>query len=440
MEGKLSLGAYPGGIQTGNAGLLNPRLTTYKENDMRTTMMATGLALAFAVAACAETTEWRPEKQKESVFTGRKLEVFKHGIKKEWGYAAPQRDTFLVLHPQQARPHAPLYVVLHSAGHDVHSCLACTTTVGNHDIYHSPPDFFALYLDCRVNPGDWWWGSDKYKAPEVSPTDKRVIDTVKWVTKQYGIDENRVYLCGNSMGGSGTLGIGLRHGDVFAAVKANVPARVEHVSNRMYFPPRTVPADVTFPDPPVVIDYSAQNDSWSQGHDSFVKAMNERKYALFFYWGPFGHANNHENIMKVNDLINSFDWLSVKKNEAYPVFTNASTNDPLPWPDHLADKRSGQVNAFFRWKAVRDTPRAIEISLFLIKPSELKTTFSIPAEATADVSLRRLQMLRVAPGETLRWTFGTAGGEVRADAAGCITIPRLKITARPATLSVGKVE
>jgi len=242
------------------------------------------------------------------------------------------------------------------------------------------------------------------------------------------------------MGGSGTLGIGVRHGDVFAAIKANVPAGVEHVSNRMYFPPRTVPAEVTLPDPPVVIDYSAQNDSWSKGHDMFVKAMNERRYALFFYWGPFGHANNHEEIMKVNDLINSFDWLSVKKNEAYPVFTNASTNDPLPWPDRLTDKKPGQVNAFFRWKNVRDAQDAIEMSLFLARPSELKTTFVIPAEATADVSLRRLQTMRVAPGETVRWAFGGAKGEVQADTVGCVTIPRLKISAEPATLSVGKVK
>ena len=127
--------------------------------------------------------------------------------------------------------------------------------------------------------------------------------------------------------------------------------------------------------------------------------MNERKYALFMYWGPFGHANNHANIMKVNDLINSFDWLSVKKNESYPVFTNASTNDPLPWPDQLGDKKSGQINAFFRWKNVRDTPDAIETTLFLVKPADLKTTFTIPTESTADVSLRRLQMLRVAPGD-----------------------------------------
>ena len=405
---------------------------------MKRTTMALGLFLALVAMARAETTDWPPQKEKESVFIGRKLETFKHGIRKEWGYAAPQQDTFLVLHPKQARPGAPLYVVLHSAGHDVHSCLACTTKVGNHDLYHSPGDFFALYLDCRANRGDWWWGSQKYKGPEISPTEKRVIDTVRWAIKQYGIDENRVYLSGISMGGSGTLGIGMRHGDIFAAVKANVPAGVEHVSSRMYFPPKTVPADVTLPDPPVVVDYSAQNDGWSKGHEGFVRAMEERKYPLFFYWGPFGHTGNHQQIVKVNDLINSFDWLSVRRNEAYPVFTNASTNDPLPWPGNLADKKSGQVNAFFRWKVVRDTAEAVEMSLFLVKPSELKTTFTIPAEATADVSLRRLQTLRVSPGEKVRWTFGTGSGEAQADATGCITVTKLKITAEPATLRVGK--
>jgi predicted esterase len=386
--------------------------------------------------AQAQEGKWAPEKTKESEFTGRKLDTFQHGVKKEWGYAAPQRDTFLVLHPKQAKAHAPLYVVLHSAGHDVHSCLACTTKVGNHDIYHAPQDFYALYLDCRANNGDWWWGSEKYKGPEVCPTEKRVIDTVKWVVKEYGLDENRVYLCGNSMGGSGTLGIGMRHGDVFAAVKANVPAKVEHVSSRMYFDAKTVPADVTIPDPPIVVDYSAQNDGWSKGHEAFIKAMNDRKYPLFMYWGPFGHANNHEAILKVNDLINSFDWLGVKKNESYPVFTNASTNDPLPWPDQLASKKSGQVNAFFRWTNVSDTADGIETKLFLVKAADLKTSFTIPTEATADVSLRRLQKLHVAPGATVSWTFGAAKGEVKADAQGCVTVPGLKITSEPTTLSV----
>src|SRR3954465_4650863 len=161
---------------------------------MKTLLMATVVALAFSTAVFADATAWPPERQKQSVFTERKLDVYEHGTRDEWGYSAPQRDTFLVLHPKVARSNAPLYFVLHSAGHDVNSALACTATVGNHDIYHSPPDFFALYLDCRANKGDWWWGSDKFKGPEVSPVDKRVIDTVKWVIQQYGIDANRVYL------------------------------------------------------------------------------------------------------------------------------------------------------------------------------------------------------------------------------------------------------
>ena len=398
------------------------------------------LLFTFASAAFSQEAKWPPEKKKESEFTGRKLDTYKHGTKKEWGYAAPQEDTFLLLHPKEAKANAPLYVVLHSAGHDVNSCLACTAKIGNHDIYHSPPDFFALYLDCRANKGDWWWGIEKYKGPDVSPPEKRVIDTVKWVIKQYGLDENRVYLCGNSMGGSGTLGIGMRHGDVFAAIKANVPAEIKHVSSRMYFSPLTVPAGITIPDPPIVVDYSAQNDGWSRGHDTFVKAMNERKYALFMYWGPFGHENNHEKIMKVNDLFDSFDWLSVKKNESYPVFTNASTDDPLPWPSELSDKKSGQINAFFRWKNVSDTAEALETSLFLVKPTELKTKFTIPAESTADVSLRRLQNLKLAPGTLVSWSFGAAKGEAKADATGLITIPHLKITAEPTTIKVSKAK
>ncbi len=409
---------------------------------IRTILPAPMLFLAIvAMATIAWAAEWPPAKEKEGEFTERKLDTYKHGTRPEWGYEKPQTDTFLVLHPKQAaatEPQAkrPLYVVLHSAGHDVHSCLACTSTVGNHDIYHAPADFFALYLDCRANQGDWWWGSEKFKTSEPSPVDKRVIDSVKWVIAEYQLDENRVYLCGNSMGGSGTLGIGVPHGEVFAAIKANVPAHVKHVSQRMYFPPLMLPEGAPLADPPIVVDYSAPNDSWSQGHDAFAAAMNQRKYPLYMYWGPFGHANNHAEIMKVNDLINSFDWLAVKKNEAYPVFTNASTNDPLPWPGQLDDKKPGQINAFFRWKNLSDTPAGVQMSLFLVSPNDLKTSFAIPGESTADVSLRRLQQFKVAADKKLHWTFGSASGEVQADATGLATIPQLKVTAQPTTLAL----
>ncbi len=415
------------------------------------------VAVKEAGAATAQAqSDWTPTKKaiadvpkaKGLSVKGRTLEVFQHGVKKEWGYAAPQTDSFVVVHPK-AKPKtaAPLYVVLHSAGHDVWSCVRCTRSGGNHDFYHSPDDHYALYLDCRANKGDWWWGGmygRNKKLTELNsgfaprPVERRVIDTVKWAIKAYQIDPNRVYLCGNSMGGSGTLGIGIRNGNIFAAIKANVPAGVEHVSHRMGFAPHRLPKNARLYDPPVVIDYSGQNDGWSAGHGRFAKAMGDRKYPLHMYWGPFGHANNHEQIMKVNDLINSFDWLNVKLNEAYAVFSNASCNSKLPWPDNTKDKASGQINAFFRWKNIADTKDKLEMSLFLVSAKDIKTSFDIPKEATADVSVRRVQNLKTTPGATFKWSFGAARGSVKADATGLITVPGLKITAKPATLTIGK--
>jgi hypothetical protein len=142
--------------------------------------------------------------------------------------------------------------------------------------------------------------------------------------------------------------------------------------------------------------------------------------------------------MTVNDLINSFDWLQVKKNEPYAVFTNATGNSPLPWPDHLGDKAPGQVNAFFRWTTVSETESTCALSLVLVSNANLKTSFTIPKEATADVSVRRLQHLHIRPSETFTWTYGATSGSGKADATGLITVPSLTMTATPMTLSISK--
>ena len=379
--------------------------------------------------------------EKDGLLRGRQLEFFHHNALEEWG-GVPQKDSFAVLHPVKKKRKTGLYVVLHSSGHGLYSCLNCTMFKGNHDIYHTPEDLFGLYLDCRENETqDWWWGG---RRPDLEtpgqedamlPVEKRVIATILWTIQKYKLDPERVYLCGNSMGGSGVLGIGMNHGDLFAAIKANVPAGVLHMMDRCFQKGKSLP------DPPLCIDYSAQNDTWSKGHDIFYRAMRENKFALYGYWADFGHANNDEVMLEKNDLIHSFPWLSLRKNEAYPVFTNASSDTPNPWENDPGKVPSaGQVNGFFRWKKGKDTSERFTVKLFLLTENNLKTSFPIPEKAVADLSLRRLQLFKIQPGEKIAWKFGSQSGIAKADEKGLLTLSALTFTGREETLELKRVK
>ena len=134
---------------------------------------------------------------KAGISRQRKLEFFHHKSVREWG-GKDQVDSFAVLHPARRTRKHGLYIVLHSAGHDLYSCLGCTFMPDNHDIYRTPDNLFGLYLDCRENQTeDFWWGGINAKGegnPERKnvrqPVENRVYATIEWVMKQYPIDEN----------------------------------------------------------------------------------------------------------------------------------------------------------------------------------------------------------------------------------------------------------
>lgn len=393
-----------------------------------------------------------PKLTNAEIFNDRQTERFVHSSLPQWGAKNPvQTDYFHIVFPKSGPAEGrPLYAVLHSAGHSAKTALDCTLTPGNHDIYTVPDDFYGIFLDCYDNKEtDWWWGGRRADEPEVNdgnreratadllPVEKRVIDEIKWAIERFKIDPNRVYLCGNSMGGSGTLGLGFPNGDVFAAVKANVPAGIWHAYDRLQLDEENAPERVV--DPPVVFDYSAPNDKWSEYHEALVRGVEARKYPYVLYWGNFGHENDDAKVMKVNDLFKTFDWTSIRKDEAYPVFTNASTDSPLAWPERAPDAPAGQRGAYFRWSARTDTEAKFEIDLRLAPQQELNSTiFEIPTSSVADVSVRRLQKFRVEPNDEVTWQFGDASGKARADENGLVTIPQLTIETTVKTLTLEK--
>ena len=394
----------------------------------------------------------RPRLLEAGVFNERLTELFEHGSLTRWEAKNPeQKDRFYLVFPKNGSwENRPLYVVLHSAGHSAKTALDCTLTVGNHDIYTVPDDFFGLFLDCFDNKEtDWWWGGRRADEPDVNdenahkasvnlqPVEKRALDEIAWVVESYGIDSNRVYLCGNSMGGSGTLGLGLRNGDVFAAVKANVPAGIWHAFDRLQLGKDEEPVGMA--DPPVCLDYSAPNDNWSKYHEELFKGLEKRKYSYIAYWGNFGHENNDEKVAKFNDLFKTFDWTSIRKDQAYPVFTSASSDSPLPWPDSLENAPAGQRGAFFRWRNKDDNATKFVIELRLTSKEELNSRlFEPPTSVVADVTLRRLQNFKLEPNETVKWSFGNRSGKVVADSRGIVTIPQLQIDVEPNDLTLEK--
>lgn len=368
---------------------------------------------------------------------GRKIEFFCAENQPEWGYSDNRKNTFGVLYPKdESAINCGLYVVFHSAGHDVYSTISCTEYENNHNIYQTPEDMYGLYLDCREwEDTDWWWGGyDEYDyikdkenrmGKKRQPVENRVYATIDWVIENYPIDINRIYGVGNSMGGTGCLGIAATRGDIFAAIKVNVPAGILHFFDRY---------DDSI-EPPVIVDYSGTDDMWSKGHDRFYNGANDKKFSVFGFWGPFGHENNHARIHEFNDLVHSLDIFKIKKNEAYPAFTNSSTNTTLPWPDDLESQVSGQVNAFYRWKLLSDTEDEVKFELRLMNENDWETRETLPEESVCDVTPRRLQ--NFVPEGKLTVTFGDEEVEAVLE-NGLVTVPSLKITKTPMVLAVKK--
>ena len=386
--------------------------------------------------------------EKGAEFIHRRLDVYRHEADEAWGYAENETDTFAVMLPKDydETKKYPLYVVFHSAGHGIYTCLTCLYAEGNHDIYHVPDNMIGLFLDCLENyqkSTNWWWGGRTAFEPEptdrsgveTQPVEKRVLDTVKWTMDNYPVDRERVYAVGNSMGGTGSLGNCLNHGDIYAAVKANVPAGVFHAMDRCGFVGET-PEGFSIPDLPVVVDYSAQNDQWSTGHEHLYKAMRDNDWALVGFWGMFGHENDNSKIKQYNDIVQAFNIFDIKLHEAYPAFTNATTDDPNPWENDMSSEAAGQVNGFFRWKTLRDDEDGIEMELRLLRQDEWESCLTFPTSSTADVTLRRLQKFAPEKGDRLKFTFGDKSGEIGFD--GKVKIEGLTVTAEPKVLKVTK--
>ncbi len=449
------------------------------------------LILLLPTCAVAIAADWPPNLDRKNApaqtLDGRRIERYTHGPLPEWGYPAassgewqypaPQEtgpsgqnhNSFYVVFPRQPRRNSPLCVVMHSANRTAFDYLGyqfLDRKVDPQDqpaavMTRTPDDCYVLFLN---STNDEWWGWSaahhdlaKY-GHELTPAEKRVLDTIEWVIHRYHIDRNRVYLSGVSMGGCGALALGLPHGNIFAAMLVVVPAGTEYAALRMGFPAALSPdasqeahdawtkqiSGFGLPDPPVMVDFSATNDSWSKTQPALLQAAQAGRLPLILAWGPFGHTGSSTPIARYpeDDVALAFPWLDIRKNAAYPVFTHASSNQHSPWEESPAGfDESGQLNAYFRWKPRQDKTSHFAMTLWIGHPAVENPPPTMPDSATADITLRRLQSFKVTPAGTYTWKLARGGkvvasGRISPDVASLLTIPHVVLTVEPAELSV----
>jgi len=464
-------------------------------------MTSFALSLALAVAApgleAAAPTQagWEsrplaiaPERERVETVGRRSVTWYAHDADPAWGGRA-YRDRFSVADPVSGgRRGAPLLVVLHwrGAGWPGKGVDLQTSAVDEKNrVYSAPDDFYVLTLDDmrdynvllgRTHDEYWWGATPSYAGPVAADVprimkgetscEKRVLDTVEWTVRALGVDRNRVYLCGSSMGGQAAEAIGLAHGEVFAAVNANVPATCWFAAARLGF----VKADGTddedwsaarFAEPPPLVDWSGVDDVWSRGREVVYRNVAKRKWAMIGLWGDYGHCDDVLAAREKNDLVEKFDWLSVRRDEAYPAFTGADSDDVLPWPFSVwkpetawfggwrgdvvsaemevaeRAKACGQVNGFFRWRVLSDGDEGLSMELWIASAEELATRHFTPPEWTdVDVTMRRIQSPRLRAAASVQWIFGTMFGIAVRDSRGDLTIRRLRIGRDRAVLSL----
>ena len=82
------------------------------------------------------------------------------------------------------------------------------------------------------------------------------------------------------MGGSGTLGIGMSHGDIFAALLAGVPAGTPHAAYRLNNSKELKSRIGRANDVPPVFVFFSQKDTWSETMEPWLDLVHRSKLGI----------------------------------------------------------------------------------------------------------------------------------------------------------------
>ncbi|MFO0819653.1 MAG: hypothetical protein U1A77_17025 [Pirellulales bacterium] len=334
-------------------------------------------------------------------------------------------------------------------------------------------------------PYDWWTGYHErlfdgpadettWRNGVVRPyTQRRLLSFFDWMRTRWPIDAARTHVAGTSMGGSGGPSFAIRNADRVAWTVSWVGV------HRPRFAPGFVSSyeqvygklawDVKFEDGTPVWDHfddvaylrkhpeldvgfitfsNGKNDDgigWKQAVD-FLRALQETRRPHLFVWGQQGHGQRAALPVTLSERHMMMD---LRLDQSQPAFTRCSLDDLPGDGDPKQGAPEGQCNLYLTWvtEDVVDTKERWEMTVRLIPQA--------PRDAcTVDLTPRRTQQFKLAPGTKVRWQNRTVGaspkvgsgpvsgknangssasarsdsGIVEVDRLGLITIPKLNVT------------
>jgi len=293
-------------------------------------------------------------------------------------------------------------------------------------------------------------GGDHTDARFYPYTENRLVWMTNWAVKHYSADAQRVSMGGSSSGGVGSMNVGFRHAELFAAVYPSV-ARVRKVpaipldgkldkNKVVYLAGGTTNYLDRVDGPKFAAEHSehlpflgwacGRNDGYAtwQEHIDMVAAMTKAHHGFAFAWNNGGHGEGGRAMQSISKYYSAEKFA---RDRSYPAFGNSSLDDKMGGGDPKDGDLEGGINLGFVWKDVTDEKGKWSIRIC----NELAKK-----DITVDVTPRRCQSFKPEPGDKFKWTASTGdSGEAIADKNGLVTIEKLKIAVgKETTLTIAR--
>lgn len=289
-----------------------------------------------------------------------------------------------------------------------------------------------------------------HAEPRAYPfTERRVAWILDFVATRYKPDASRIYCNGQSMGAMGATQFCFRQPEIFAAVYPRLGRTRQTKLGMVSIDEVKTILKKDWKKPAPMFDgksdfFQDRMDSvkWVRDHHEdlpfygwcfgrqdpvapwednldMVKALTANRHGFAFAWNDGVHDSFSAGAIR--EVLKYYPATRFARNLSYPAFGNSSIDSNLGRGDRNDAAPVGGINLGFRWSDIVDEKARWTVNL---------SNDLCKAEMTVDVTPRRTQKFRPAPGTKFQWSNSAGGsGVVAADAWGLVTIE--KVTIKP---------